>query len=199
MIRVGMLTTVSDRCGIAAYSRELGAALREFVDLTVEPIVIGRQAPEHYAAQAARLNALDVVHIQHEHSFWGSIRPGGSGFWVVRRLIERPVVVTAHIPGALAELLGITTDPRVGHRWAKRIYLLARRRYERSVDIDPYTTGPCIVHTERARRGLIERGGDPELTLLAPSRARHRACLRGRTRRPRPARRRQVGFAPEGR
>src|SRR5581483_670239 len=74
-VNVAMLTTAGERCGIAAYSAALVAALRTRPDTQVHvvPILAGEQPSAHYEAQAAQLNALkaDVVHIQHEFSFWG--------------------------------------------------------------------------------------------------------------------------------
>ena len=103
-MKVAMLTTVGDRCGIAAYSRDLTAGLQGLVDLEVEPIEVGKQPVEHYEDQAGRLNSADVIHIQHEHSFWGGILPGQSAFWTLRYLLQKPVVITAHTTTSLADL-----------------------------------------------------------------------------------------------
>jgi len=168
-MKVTMLTTTGDRCGIAAYSRSLVEALREFVEVEVEPIQVGKQPPEHYRAQAARLNRADVVHVQHEHSFWGGILPNQSAFWVLRYLIEKPFVITAHTTYALAELLRVKEERRPLHRIAKEL-LLRRRAYRDSVEIAPFVTrGECIVHTEAGRRALIERGADPEHVHVIPA------------------------------
>ena len=86
-LRVAMLTSVGDRCGIAAYTRCLVEGLNEFADVEVEPIEAGRQPLEHYRAQAERLNRADVIHIQHEHSFWGGILPNRSAYWNLRYLL----------------------------------------------------------------------------------------------------------------
>lgn len=168
-MRVAMLTTTGDRCGIAAYSRDLIAALKEFVEVEVEPIQVGRQSPEHYREQAARLNTADVVHVQHEHSFWGGILPNQSAFWTLRYLIERPFVLTAHTTTSLAELLRVKEERRPLHRIAKEL-LLRRRGYRDSVEIAPFVTrGECIVHTEGGRRALIERGADPAHLHVIPA------------------------------
>src|SRR5689334_22473417 len=99
-MKVAMLATTGERCGIAAYSRALIEALCGLPDMAVEliPIQEGKQPTEHYQEQARRFNAddIDVVHIQHEHSFWGGILPRASAYWELRYLVQKPVVLTAH-------------------------------------------------------------------------------------------------------
>lgn len=152
-----MLTTVGERCGIAAYSAALAQPLRGLVDLHVDPIQSGRQSTDHYRDQAERLNAADVIHIQHEHAFWGGILPGHSAFWEMRYLLKKPVVVTAHTTSSLCVLLRVDAERRTVHRIAKEL-LLFRRGYRDSVETAPFATSRCIVHTHAAKRELIGRG-----------------------------------------
>lgn len=167
-MKVGMLTTVGDRCGIAAYSRDLAASLHKLVDLTIVPINPGKQSLEHYQEQAKRLNAADVVHIQHEHSFWGGILPNQSAFWNMRYLIQKPVVITAHTTTSLADLLRLKEERRLPHRIAKAV-LVRRSSYRDSVEIAPFVTGRCIVHTEEGRQTLIARGANPKYVHVIPA------------------------------
>ncbi len=167
-MRVSMLTTVGDNCGIAAYTRDLVAALQANSDVCVEPISPGRQAIAHYREQAARLNQADVIHVQHEHSFWGGILPGHSAFWEVRYLLEKPVVITAHTTTSLAELFRVKEERKL-HRKLAKLYLIAKKRYRDSVEIAPFITGRCIVHTDEGRRELIERGANPRYVHLIPA------------------------------
>jgi glycosyltransferase involved in cell wall biosynthesis len=167
-MKVAMLTSVGDRCGIAAYTRALVEALGKLVELSVEPITVGKQSSEHYEDQAARLNQADVVHIQHEHSFWGGILPNQSAFWVLRYLVDKPVVVTAHTTTSLAELLKVRQERRPAHRIAKEL-LLRRKGYRDSVETAPFITGRCIVHTEGGRRDLIARGANPKYVHVIPA------------------------------
>ena len=159
-MKVAMLATTGESCGIAAYTRHLLEPLSELVDVELEPIQPGRQPDAHYREQAARLNQADVIHIQHEHSFWGSVLPGGSAFWVLRYLLHRPVVVTAHTTYSVAELLRVATERRLLHRLAKEV-LIRRPAYRDSVEIAPFATARCIVHTDEGRRALIARGAVP--------------------------------------
>jgi len=159
---------VGERCGIAAYSRALVSALDEFIDVTVEPIVVGKQSIDHYRDQAARLNESDVVHIQHEHSFWGGILPSHSAYWNLRYLLTKPVVLTAHTTTSLRELLKLPTERRPLHRLAKQMLLL-RRGYRDSVEAAPFVTGRCIVHTREGGEALFARGANPKYIHVLPA------------------------------
>lgn len=163
-----MYTSVGDLCGIAQYTRELVRALGEFAEVVVEPIEAGRQSDAFYQDQASRLNLADVVHIQHEHSFWGGIMPGHSAFWTMRYLIQKPVVITAHTTTSLSVLLKVRSERRPLHRIAKEV-LIRRRGYRDSVEAAPFVTGRCIVHTDEGRQQLIERGARPDCVHLLPA------------------------------
>src|SRR5205085_1522177 len=99
-MKIAMLTTTGEKCGIANYTRALVAGLDTLPDVQVEviPITPGKQPTEHYIEQAKQLNApdVDIVHIQHEYGFWGSVLPNRWAYWEMRYLIEKPVVLTAH-------------------------------------------------------------------------------------------------------
>lgn len=167
-MKVALHASTGDRCGIAAYTRDLMAALAERVEVDFVPIQVGKQEPAHYREVADRLNHADVVHIQHEHSFWGGILPKQSAFWVLRYLIEKPLVVTAHTTTSLAGLLRVREERRPLHRLAKRL-LLMRKAYRDSVETAPFITSRCIVHTEAARQELIGRGARPEYVHTIPA------------------------------
>jgi glycosyltransferase involved in cell wall biosynthesis len=171
-MKVAMVTTVGEHCGIAAYTRALIEGLRTLPDIEVEvvPITEGKQPTAHYVAQGERLNAgdIDVVHIQHEHSFWGGVLPRSSAFWELRYLIKKPVVLTAHTTYSLAELLRLSTERRPLQKLVKRL-LLRNTAYRESVEIAPFITAMTIVHTAAARNELIARGANPNYVTIVPS------------------------------
>jgi len=178
-MKVAMVTTTGERCGIAAYTRALIEGLESLPDTEVEvvPITEGRQPTAHYVSQAERLNAPDVsvVHIQHEHSFWGGVLPrrpyplrADTGYWELRYLIQKPIVVTAHTTYSLAELLRLESETRLPKRLIKQ-FLVNNVAYRESVDIAPFITAMTIVHTAAARNALIERGAKPEYVTIVPT------------------------------
>ena len=184
-MKVGLLTTWQTRCGIAAYTADLVEGLRQQDDITVEvvPITPGAQTRDHYAEQARILNACDVIHIQHEYSFWGTYIPGGNRFHTLRRMLKRPVVLTAHTTTPITEILQMPVIPREGPAGAKlrAMYRLVRMRvslpvlmgtgiYRRWIEVTPFASASqVIVHTDAARDTLLRRGiASERLHVLPP-------------------------------
>lgn len=171
-MRIAMLTTTGERCGIASYSAALVSELRRLPETEVEivPLTPGKQSASHYEKQAERLNAaeVDLVHIQHEYGFWGGYLPGHSAFWQMRPLIKKPVVLTAHTPISLKELLRIKGERRA-HRWLAKKILLSHRAYRESIELRPYSTSFTVVHTAAARDRLIARGARPDQLFVIPT------------------------------
>ena len=171
-MNIAMLTSIGDRCGIASYTRALVEGLQSLKDTTVQvvPITEGKQPRDHYIAQAELLNAehVDVVHIQHEHSFWGGILPGKSAYWDLRYLVKKPVVLTAHTTYSLAQLLKAKEERRP-HKWLAKQMLLRNTSYRDSVETAPFVAAMTIVHTAAARRELLERGCSPNGVQIVPT------------------------------
>ena len=171
-MKVAMLTTVGPRCGIAAYTRALveGFASIPDTDILVVPIEEGRQSLDHYKAQAEILNGadVDVIHIQHEHSFWGGVMPRASAFWEMRYLLKKPVVLTAHTTTTLADLLKLKQERRP-HKWLAKQLLTRNQAFRDSVETAPFTTAITIVHTTAARNELIARGAKPGYVTIVPT------------------------------
>ncbi|MBI3909622.1 MAG: glycosyltransferase family 4 protein [Armatimonadetes bacterium] len=161
-LRIALLTSTRERCGIAEYSRHLAAALARLVALDVVPVDPQPLTPDTFA----RLNAADVIHLQHEYSFFGSALPGRSLLPRLLRPLRRPWVVTAHTVGRAEEILGVA---RTGWRsMAKRLALRARwvRWY---VEAGPFASARrVIVHGSHARERLIAAGLRPERVVYLP-------------------------------
>jgi glycosyltransferase involved in cell wall biosynthesis len=170
-MKIAMLTTVGERCGIASYSAALVASLRTLPETDVEviPIAVGEQPASHYEAQAERLNAadVDVVHIQHEFSFWGFPTPRRSKFAELRRMIRRPLVVTAHTPLSLSAIFPTATE-RNPWRWLKKKRLVSNRTYRESVEVSTFDANATIVHTEAAHTEFLRRGLQSERLFVVP-------------------------------
>lgn len=121
-LRVAMLSSDKDRCGIAAYAHVLGDALaKRGVDVRwVALDAARRKRPDFVHEVRAEIEALrpHVVHVQHEYSFFGGLMPPmGAGatlftkglvrvlhapfpapsmFFDVVRDLDSPLVVTLH-------------------------------------------------------------------------------------------------------
>ena len=160
-MRVAMHTSIGDRCGIAAYSRELIRAFDPAISVDLVPIEPGRHPLEYYGQIADRLNAADLVHIQHEYSFWGGIMPGNGDFSYLRSRLRKPSVITAHTSYTLPGMFRLTHERRPVHRTLKRL-LCAWPAYRRAIEEAPFLPGQCIVHTREAAAALVARGAAPD-------------------------------------
>jgi glycosyltransferase involved in cell wall biosynthesis len=166
-----MVTTAGQRCGIASYSAALIDALGTLPDTDVQlmPIVVGEHESSHYEQQASQLNAsdADLVHIQHEFSFWGFPTPARSRFADFRRAIRRPVVLTAHTTLPLSAIFPLAGE-RHPWRWLKKKRLLSRRDYREAVEVETFDNDATIVHTDAARREFVRRGLSAEKVFVVP-------------------------------
>jgi len=161
-LRVAMYTTVRERCGIADYSAALIGALREHVDLDTVVLRPNRLNPLALAADARRLGAADVAHVQHTYSFFGVDQLTYTLAWrLLRAAIRAPLVVTAHTvrpPGPARY------DGGLGSALANAVGAPAWHDVEtfRRADL-------VIVHCRLHRERLLARGVAPErCRVVAP-------------------------------
>jgi glycosyltransferase involved in cell wall biosynthesis len=164
-VKLALWTTLEPGSAIAAHSADLAAALRRLgVEVDEVPVPFGDRDPARAEETLARLNAADVVHVQHDYPFFGGIAPRGSSLphYLARlaRLarLERPHVVTVHSPLTTAELLRLPGEERPRQRLAKRL-LAASPGYRRSLEREPFARAAAVfVHTEDARQAMLRRG-----------------------------------------
>ncbi len=164
-----MWTSWETRCGIAAYTGALVGELRSLgIEVEIVPVPYTERDPQRMGEILARLNAADLVHLQHEYTFFGGIVPGASTLpWYQRRL-RVPRVVTAHTVFTAAELLRLPQEERPRQRLAKRL-LAASPQFRRSVESGPFEGAEAvIVHTEAARERLAKRRIRPERVHVLP-------------------------------
>lgn len=156
-MKVGMLTSTREKCGIARYSNDLCQSLASLVDLDV--VSVRQDAtpwPDYIRQSAERLNACELVHIQHEYSFWGSILPLRNRYFDQIASLRRPKVITAHtLDSAHAMLAAGTMSP---NGLVKRAVLLWPG-YRASVERLTFDVADRIIVHDRASAALlISRG-----------------------------------------
>lgn len=150
-MKVALLTSDRERCGIARYSRDLHAELARLVE--VELVPIDPWPPE--GERLARLRAADVVHLQHEYSFWGTAFPPPRAYYEGLERFRKPgrLVITAHtVAGAqtIVAARGLAPKPLV-----KRVALQLRPELRREIEAGPFLAGDrVIVHTAEAAAWL---------------------------------------------
>ncbi len=142
-LRVAMVSSLKERCGIADYTRYLADELEKRVEVAwlVEP-----------DGFAPVMNEADVVHIQHQYFLFGGVAPWKSTF---RRFVEQvtaPIVMTVHEfvtpEGSAPRRLALAAANRMNFRQA------AIRAF--------------IVHTSQDRERLTECGVRPDLVRHIP-------------------------------
>jgi glycosyltransferase involved in cell wall biosynthesis len=157
-MKVAMWASSETRCGIATYTAALVDALRPCeIEVDLVPVPYTDRDPEGMERTLARLNAADLVHIQHEYTFFGGVAPGASSLPRYLRGLQRPYVITAHTVFTAAELLRLPQETRWRQRMAKRL-LATLPSYRASVERGPFARAAAvIVHTAAAKARMRER------------------------------------------
>src|SRR5437868_3332462 len=134
-ISVTMVTPSERECGVADYTQYLLPELRRLVDVRYVTDASGF-GPE--------MNAVDLIHIQHQYFLFGGVAPWKQRFTSFARRLRRPAVMTVHefVPprGSLLRRAAISRANRLhfSHRAVRRL----------------------IVHTEADRTRMIDSGLD---------------------------------------
>jgi glycosyltransferase involved in cell wall biosynthesis len=164
-MKVAMWTSWQTRCGIAAYSAALVRELEALGhQVEIVPVPYTERDPAAAEDRVRRSNAADLVHIQHEYTFFGGIAPGASSLPAYLSRLTVPRVVTGHTVFTARELLRVDQETRPRQRLAKRL-LSALPLYRASVERAPFAgAAAVIVHTEAARQRL-QRWRIPEERL----------------------------------
>jgi glycosyltransferase involved in cell wall biosynthesis len=155
-MKIALLTSDRERCGIARYSRDLLAALQPLVDVDLMPI--DPWPPE--GERLERLRAAEVVHLQHEYSFWGTAFPPPRAYYEGLERFRRPgrLVITAHTVADAETVVaarGGGVKPRV-----KRLALRLRPGVRDAIESGPFQTAArVIVHSPAAAASLGKRLG----------------------------------------
>ena len=169
-MNLAMWTSWQTRCGIASYTAALVEELQRLdVHVDVIPIPYTDRDPSRMAETLERVNHADLIHIQHEYTFFGGVAPLSSSLPRYLRGLKKPYVITAHTVFSAAELLRLEQETRSRQRIAKQI-LAAYPPYRAYVERDPFRRAKAvIVHTEAARERMRQRGIAAERIHVLPA------------------------------
>lgn len=143
-----MITSQAERCGIAAYSTALLNALAGKVDVERLPVPGAETRDTALAALADRANEADVIHLQHEFTFFHGYLPNQTTLFRFAPQLKRPVVLTAHSVLPLESLMHVAEETRPLRRLVKRA-LAYHPGLRHAVERAPYAFADVvIVHTE---------------------------------------------------
>lgn len=168
-MKVGMLTSTAEHCGIAVYSRDLARGMVGLADLQIVPVWDKVQPWDTYLNDSVRrLHGCDLVHIQHEYSFWGSVLPGQNKFFRQAATIRQPIVMTAHTLDSVEDVLGLGLPGSPIKRLAKRLLALMPP-YKRVIESETFKVADrLIVHDSYSARLLQARGIDEDKIRVIP-------------------------------
>ena len=136
-VRIAMVSSLKERCGIADYTRYLVAELGKRIE------VAWLVQPDDFAPV---MNEADIVHVQHQYFLFGGVAPWRSTFKRFIQQIKAPLVMTVH------EIVTPEGSP------PRRLALTAANR----ANFRHSSVRAFIVHTEQDRSRLAECGVPPD-------------------------------------
>ena len=160
-MRVALLTSWRERCGIAAHSRHLHQALEALPnppEMTIVPASF-RPSPRHvYRAMGTVLSAAEVAHVQHSYAFFGGMHPLRSGWSALAGAVRSPLLLTLH------ELDNRVTGAYGLPEPLERAY---KRRFNRAAFLHP-AVRRWMVHASALKEALVELGAPEERVTYRP-------------------------------
>lgn len=168
-IRVLHLTTHNEECGIARYQEQFIAGMHDAKDIDnvffdVSPNVSRFMSPQEYATVLnkfeAQLRDFDILHIQHELSFYKH-KELESVIGLARRMGKK-VIVTIHtaldVEYKRARLKGLNMHGLRAYAAAVK----AQKNFERVHIIPLKQADLIVVHNNATRQSLIDLGFKPD-------------------------------------
>lgn len=186
-MRILHYSTWKEQCGIAAYTADLVHALAaQGVEGDVHPVdklarryMTPGQVRTELAGFAERAAGYDLVHVQHEFSFFNDAsndlgRSMGHFLFLLRQLARqgKPVVTTFHTEPHFLVRLRSTIKAVVKHHLRSRPFIrryLDSRQWNEGITRFFVPNGfRAIVHSRRSKLRLVESGFAPEATDVIP-------------------------------
>lgn len=157
-MKIGMLTSINERCGIARYSKDLCDGFDSDTEVEIVPVHSFRDNwPQYITQTSEKLNKCSVVHIQHDYAFWDSIIPGKNKYFKHMKSIKRPKIVTAHTLDTVENMFNASESTGI----TKLVKGVLRNIPSYCLGIECGTfniADRVIVHDNPAKRLLLGRG-----------------------------------------
>lgn len=164
-MKVALLTTWDEPCGIADYSAALAEALRPHAEVRVVPVRHGQTDPAYFRGLGRQCNGADLAHLQHEYIFFGGRDPWSCRWPHLLRELRVPYAVTAHT--WLNRFSGGPAWKRVFRGLRDGVYGAAGwTRYLRAGQFAGARR--ILVHTASHRGALIAQGLPSERIRVVP-------------------------------
>ncbi len=164
-LRVAMMTSWDEPCGIADFTHSLVDALRPAVDVKVVPLKHGVRRAGYYRNLARACSDCDLAHVQHEYVYFGGRDPWNNYWPLLAKALPVPHVVTVHT----------RLEPFTGGPWWKRLLRGGREAAYRALGWSRFVQGGqfrtsrrVLVHTRGHFQALLARGLDATQLRLLP-------------------------------
>jgi glycosyltransferase involved in cell wall biosynthesis len=164
-MKIAMLTSWQEACGVADYASALVAALRRRAKVEVVGLTHGQTDPGYFRKLGEACNGADLAHLQHEYVFFGNRRPWSYRWPELIKSLRVPYVVTAHT---------WLKPTQGGPRW-KRLGRGVRDALVRAAGWSAYLEAGqfrgaerVITHTQAHRAFLVRAGLRPDQVVVLP-------------------------------
>lgn len=164
-LRVAMLTSWEEPCGIADFTHSLVEALRPAVDVKVVPLKHGVYRAGYYRSLARACADCDLAHVQHEYVYFGGRDPWNNYWPLLAKSLPVPHVVTVHT----------RLEPFTGGPAWKRLLRGGREAVYRGLGWSRFVQGGqfktsrrVLVHTRGHFQSLLAKGLNLAQVRLVP-------------------------------
>jgi glycosyltransferase involved in cell wall biosynthesis len=164
-MKIAMLSSWQEPCGIADYTAALVRALSRRVEVRVVPLKHGQTDPAYFRRLGEACNQSDLIHVQHEYVFFGNRWPWGYRWPEMVKAFRVPFVVTAH-----TRLQAAQGGPE-WKRWGRSLRDAVVRASGWSQYLEAGQFLPArkiITHTAAHREFLIQRGISGDRVQVMP-------------------------------
>jgi glycosyltransferase involved in cell wall biosynthesis len=164
-MKIAMVTTWDEPCGIADYAQALVAALRSTVEVKVVVVKHGQRSAAYFREIGRQCNDCDLTHIQHEYIFFGGRDPWNNYWKAMLSTLKTPYIITSHT--WLRNFQGGSFLKRIVrglrdtlYRWMGWSRFLEMGQFEKAEKV--------LVHTQAYARALCKRGIPLEKIEVVP-------------------------------
>ena len=170
-MKVALLTTWEKKCGIADYSSALAKELKKLVELEIVPVkACPEWEQENIDQLAAKLNAYDLIHIQHAYSFFGGTLSRYNKFRELIGKLTKPFVITLHeVYYPLPFIHFQNLRPKIELNLFFKNILFGYTSYRERISLGALKKAArVIVHNRKQAEILLNLGLDEKAVSIVP-------------------------------
>lgn len=164
-MKIAMLTTWDEPCGIADYAQALVKALQTKMEIKVVPMKHGKHSAAYFRELGRQCNDCDLTHIQHEYIFFGGRDPWNNYWKNLLSTLKTPYIITSHT--WLQNFQGGPFWKRILRGWRDALYRISG--WSRYLEAGQFAKAEkVLVHTQAYAKALRQRGLPEEKIMVIP-------------------------------